>query len=80
MLFLLSNPVIPADQGIGWMDGRKFLQGEKERASTFGFYSGFYTHVFFKKESRMHAVLNEVYLQKILGMGVTFRDESNDGN
>ena len=46
----------------------------------FGFYSGFYTHVFFKKESRMHAVLNEVYLQKILGMSVTFRDESSDGN
>ena len=32
------------------------------------------------KESRMHGVLNEVYLQTFLGMGVTFRNESNDGN
>jgi len=28
----------------------------------------------------MHEVINEVYLQKFLGMGVTFRDESSDGN
>ena len=28
----------------------------------------------------MHEALNKVYLQNLLGMGVTFRDESNDGN
>ena len=32
------------------------------------------------KKSRRHGVLNEVYLRFFLGMGVTFRDESNDGN
>ena len=32
------------------------------------------------KESRMHEVLDEVYLQIFLGMDITFRDESNDGN
>ena len=26
----------------------------------------------------MHEVLNKVYLQNFLGMGVTFRDESNE--
>ena len=42
-------------------------------------------HIFFlKRESRMHGVLNEVYLKYICKtfsvMDVTFRDESNDGN
>ena len=32
------------------------------------------------KESRMHGVLNKVYLKTFSEMGVTFRDESNDGN
>ena len=32
------------------------------------------------KESCMHGVLNKIYLQFFLKLGVTFRDESNDGN
>ena len=33
-----------------------------------------------EKKSHMHETLNEVYLQKFFRDGVTFRDESNDGN
>ena len=33
-----------------------------------------------QKKSYMHEVLNEVYLQTFLRLGVTFRDESNDDN
>ena len=32
------------------------------------------------KESRMHEILNEVYLQNFLEMCVIFRNESNNGN
>ena len=34
----------------------------------------------FTKKFRMHGVLNEVYLQNLLEMGITFRDKSNDDN
>ena len=40
----------------------------------------FFRACFSRRESRMHGVLNVVYLQKFSGIGVTFRDESNDGN
>ena len=33
-----------------------------------------------EKKYYIHGVLNEVYLQIFLGMAVTFRNESNDGN
>ena len=33
-----------------------------------------------RRESFPYEGLNEVYLQNFLGMGVTFRDESNDVN
>ena len=38
------------------------------------------TLTFFEKKSRMHDVLNEVYLQKFFRVDVIFRDESNDCN
>ena len=36
-------------------------------------------HMFFEKRIS-HGVLNEIYLQFILGINIIFRDESNDSN
>ena len=41
---------------------------------------GFLPARFPRRESRMHGVLNEVYLQIFSEIGVTFLDEFNVGN
>ena len=35
---------------------------------------------FLIEKSRMHGILNELYLRNFLEMDVIFRDESNNGN
>ena len=58
----------------GWIGRRDRGERETHSQGHVWFLQWILRARFLKKKSRMHEVLNEVYLQKNFGMGITFRN------